>query len=250
MVALALPKPVSGKDEVSKSRQRRHLKNFLDEIGLHASLGSNFYIAQFLGLVEIPKGPGFTPGIVTAFYQNGSLHDFLKSNTPVLKLRQIYTLAEDILRGLMFLHSLNPPVWHNDLKPGNILLDADLRGKISDFGMCIRPTESWLLSNQYLAGTFEYRAPEFWPLEYEIRPSVTYFNEKIDVYAFGITLWNLFMDRHRRVNPNWRWGVSILRYIAECQVLMSTITTARLADPRKYFIFQGFSLPRIKTSTG
>ncbi|KAF7814516.1 putative receptor-like protein kinase [Senna tora] len=42
----------------------------------------------------------------------------------------------DVSRALEFLHlGCDPPVIHGDVKPSNVLLDSEFRGKISDFGL-------------------------------------------------------------------------------------------------------------------
>ncbi|RLN68019.1 hypothetical protein BBJ29_001462 [Phytophthora kernoviae] len=46
-----------------------------------------------------------------------------------------WRLAIDIIEGLVYLHSLNPPLIHGDLKSRNILLRSDLRAKLADFGL-------------------------------------------------------------------------------------------------------------------
>lgn len=66
-----------------------------------------------------------------------------------------------ILCGLKYIHSAN--VLHRDLKPGNLLVNADCELKIADFGLArgfsIDPEENAGYMTEYVA-TRWYRAPE------------------------------------------------------------------------------------------
>jgi len=44
-------------------------------------------------------------------------------------------IIQGICQGLQFLHELQRPIIHMDLKPGNILLDDNLMPKIADFSL-------------------------------------------------------------------------------------------------------------------
>ena len=46
-----------------------------------------------------------------------------------------FKIIQGICQGLQFLHQLQRPIIHMDLKPGNILLDDNLMPKIADFGL-------------------------------------------------------------------------------------------------------------------
>mmetsp|Transcript_31346 Transcript_31346/g.71567 ORF Transcript_31346/g.71567 Transcript_31346/m.71567 type:complete len:434 (-) Transcript_31346:75-1376(-) len=92
------------------------------------------------------------------------------------------TLAEqnlliDVCRGMQYLHNLQTPVLHRDLKPGNILVETITeppRAKIADFGMSMSLTgHAWMKR----AGTRAYVAPEVARGEAATVAS--------DVYSFG-----------------------------------------------------------------
>ena len=52
------------------------------------------------------------------------------------RTKKSFSAVVVITRGLEYLHSLDPPVIHGDIKPSNILLDQDFSAKIRDFGLC------------------------------------------------------------------------------------------------------------------
>ena len=46
-----------------------------------------------------------------------------------------YMIIKGICEGLDFLHRCEPPIFHLDLKPANILLDSSMAPKLADFGL-------------------------------------------------------------------------------------------------------------------
>ncbi|KAJ1687365.1 hypothetical protein LUZ63_018755 [Rhynchospora breviuscula] len=98
----------------------------------------------------------------------------------------------EICRALLFLHSNNPnPIVHGDLKPANILLDANLVSKISDFGISRPLIETNTNTLKYFTenprGTFAYIDPEF-----VSRGELTV---KSDVYSFGVIILQLLTGK-------------------------------------------------------
>lgn len=75
-----------------------------------------------------------------------------------------------------YLHSLRPAIIHRDLKSLNILQAANGSFKICDFGL-VKNTNTQ-------AGTPAYMAPELFENKQ--------FNKSVDVYSFGILLWEIF----------------------------------------------------------
>ncbi|PKU76746.1 receptor-like kinase TMK4 [Dendrobium catenatum] len=105
-----------------------------------------------------------------------------------LTWKQRLTIALDVAKAMEYLHSfMQGSFIHRDLKPSNILLDKDLRGKVSDFGLLKLAGDNEKSLATRLAGTFGYLAPE-----YAITGKIT---RKIDVYAFGVILLELMTSR-------------------------------------------------------
>eukprot|EP01105_Mastigella_eilhardi_P023435 TRINITY_DN58_c0_g2_i3.p1 TRINITY_DN58_c0_g2~~TRINITY_DN58_c0_g2_i3.p1 ORF type:complete len:414 (+),score=83.90 TRINITY_DN58_c0_g2_i3:70-1242(+) len=105
---------------------------------------------------------------------------FSKEELPLfLRMR----MATDAARGMCWLHESNPAVLHRDLKTSNMLVTADFRIKICDFGLAaLRPRGTKIAKE--VVGTVSYISPEVL-LGQD-------FTRKADVYSFGICLWEIF----------------------------------------------------------
>jgi len=79
--------------------------------------------------------------LVYEYLCNGSLEDWIKgkrkhANGNGLNLMERLNIAIDVACALDYLHNDSEiPVVHCDLKPSNILLDADMTAKVGDFGL-------------------------------------------------------------------------------------------------------------------
>lgn len=93
-------------------------------------------------------------------------------------------IVHDILAGLQHLHQWSPPIVHRDLKPDNILLDKRHHACVADFGLSRTKSHTYLNTERSHAGTPEYLAPEV--LSGKV-------NEKMDIYAIGVILWEMFI---------------------------------------------------------
>lgn len=143
---------------------------------------------------------GACPEAWTLIYEylpNGSLEDRLscRDNSPPLCWQTRICIAAELCSVLVFLHSCKPhSIVHGDLKPSNILLDANFVSKLSDFGICRLLSQNEFTSNYTTPccrtdpkGTFAYMDPEFLATG-ELTP-------KSDVYSFGIILLRLLTGR-------------------------------------------------------
>jgi WNK lysine deficient protein kinase len=119
---------------------------------------------------------------VTEILSSGTLKSFI-NKVQVIRWKIAKRWAVQILRGLAYLHSQDPPIIHRDLKCENIFINGtsgDLR--IGDLGLSTVHTNGKQLS---VLGTPEFMAPDMY---YEDRS----YDEKVDVYAFGMCLLEIF----------------------------------------------------------
>ncbi|KAF7829635.1 mitogen-activated protein kinase-like protein NTF3 [Senna tora] len=84
------------------------------------------------------------------------LHQIIKSSQALSNDHCQYFLFQ-LLRGLKYLHSAN--ILHRDLKPGNLLINANCDLKICDFGLARTSSSKNQFMTEYVV-TRWYRAPE------------------------------------------------------------------------------------------
>lgn len=109
------------------------------------------------------------------------MHQIIKSNQPLTDAHY-QSFTYQILCGLKYIHSAD--VLHRDLKPGNLLVNADCQLKICDFGLARGYSENPIENNQFLTeyvATRWYRAPE-------IMLSYQGYTKAIDVWSTGCIL--------------------------------------------------------------
>ncbi|WP_017304227.1 serine/threonine protein kinase [Spirulina subsalsa] len=92
---------------------------------------------------------------------------------------EVKAIALQVLEILTYLHTLNPPVIHRDIKPQNLIQSNDGRIILVDFGAVQEVYRKTISRGGTLVGTFGYMAPE------QFRGQTTYAS---DLYGLGTTL--------------------------------------------------------------
>ncbi|XP_059441359.1 probable serine/threonine-protein kinase WNK3 isoform X2 [Corylus avellana] len=117
---------------------------------------------------------------ITEIFTSGTLRQYRKKHKHV-DLRALKKWSRQILEGLLYLHSHDPPVIHRDLKCDNIFVNGNQgEVKIGDLGLAAILRQAH--SAHSVIGTPEFMAPELYEEEY---------NELVDIYAFGMCLLEL-----------------------------------------------------------
>jgi len=114
---------------------------------------------------------------ITELMPSGTLTDYIKKS-PEVKLKIIKSWCRQILLGLNYLHTQDPPIIHRDIKCGNIFINGTTEGevKIGDLGLATFCLKKDALS---VIGTPEFMAPEYYNEVY---------TTSVDIWAFGMAM--------------------------------------------------------------
>jgi hypothetical protein len=196
--------------------------------------------------------------IVTEYCNGGSLEDVLyerktkRSNRKkkhmhqALSFKKKCSLLHDVINGMVYLHSMTPPICHRDLKPSNILLDKNLTvAKVCDFGTSKLLSMDMTMTGRI--GTIRYMSPEV------IRNER--YDQRSDIYSFAIVMYETFFEQapytsfpllynhsssdssssnsEELINP-WNLGLQIAKGVRP--VLPDEETMAKFSDAEKCYI--------------
>ncbi|KAL3820901.1 hypothetical protein ACJIZ3_006806 [Penstemon smallii] len=177
-----------------QSEQERLTTEFWREAEILSKLHHPNVVA-FYGVVQ--DGPGGTLATVAEFMVDGSLRHVLLRKDRHLDRRKRLIIAMDAAFGMEYLHSKN--IVHFDLKCDNLLVNLKDPSrpicKVGDFGLS-KIKRNTLVSGG-VRGTLPWMAPEL------LNGSSNKVSEKVDVFSFGIVLWEILTGEEPYANMHY-----------------------------------------------
>ncbi|KAM8892874.1 receptor-interacting serine/threonine-protein kinase 3-like isoform 1-T2 [Spinachia spinachia] len=127
-------------------------------------------------------------GLVMELMERGSVQSLFEEPPSPPPWPLVCRLAHQVAVGMNFLHQRD--LMHHDLKPSNVLLDADLNAKLADFGLSRKSTSCTVTTREtgILQGSYKYMPPEAFEPSYQPVRS-------FDIYSYGILLWSIISGK-------------------------------------------------------
>ncbi|KAF9968603.1 Serine/threonine-protein kinase wnk1 [Mortierella alpina] len=155
---------------------KKEAQKILSEIEILESIRNDHIINFYASWSTKAPNGGERIVFVTELMSSGTLKQYLKKTLKgSLKPKVLKSWCRQILQGLVYLHTHEPPIIHRDLKCDNIFINGNNgQLKIGDLGLAVVRHKTHVSS---VLGTPEFMAPELYDEKYD---------EKVDIYAFGM----------------------------------------------------------------
>src|SRR3990170_4170818 len=153
--------------------------NFLNRFRQEARIIANLEHPHILPVYDYGEANGYT-FLVMRLVEGGTLADLLRGRP--LPLERIGKTISQLAEALDYAHSRG--VVHRDIKPGNILVDANGRCLLSDFGIAKMAVSSpqYTVTGSFV-GTPQYASPE--------QALGKDLDGRSDIYSLGVILYEM-----------------------------------------------------------
>uniref|UniRef100_A0A060TCY2 non-specific serine/threonine protein kinase n=1 Tax=Blastobotrys adeninivorans TaxID=409370 RepID=A0A060TCY2_BLAAD len=176
---------------------KAHLNLLRAEVDAMKRLKGHPNIVRYIDshAARMPGGVGYEVFLLMEYCSRHGLIDFMNTRLrDQLREHEILQIMYDITAGLAYMHYLQPPLIHRDLKIENVLISGDGTYKLCDFGSASpvlrqprNTTEFYILEEDIQRHTTaQYRSPEMIDI-YRGFP----IDEKSDIWALGVFLYKL-----------------------------------------------------------
>ncbi|KAE8669259.1 putative LRR receptor-like serine/threonine-protein kinase [Hibiscus syriacus] len=200
---------------------RRASRSFMAECEILKNIRHRNLVRVLTAISSVDYRGNDFKALVYEFMENGNLEDWLHPSSSLnetetmrnLNFFQRVDVAIDVAHALEYLHHrCEMSIVHCDLKPSNVLLDDEMVGHISDFGLAKILFADSLnhhasqSSSLGLRGTIGYAPPEY-GMGSEL-------STKGDVYSYGILLLEMFTGK-RPTDERFKEGLSLHIFVKE-----------------------------------
>ena len=136
---------------------------------------------------------------IMEYIPGGNVYNLVpKNGVRTVPIQTIASIMKDVISAVYFLHHMSPPIIHRDIKPENVVLDQNMKAKLTDFGWSNYMQGD--MKRTTVCGTPVYLAPEI--------INNRGHDEKVDIWCIGVLLFELLTG----ISPFQGFDVQTIKY--------------------------------------
>ncbi len=138
---------------------------------------------NIIPIYEVGENDGL-PFFSMKLVEGGSLAEWIAKSQPPISTQQATAIVSKLARAVHYAHQRG--ILHRDIKPGNVLIDAEGEPHLTDFGLAkLIEKDSTLTRTMAMLGTPSYMSPE------QARGEAKQLTTGVDVYGLGAVFYEL-----------------------------------------------------------